>query len=751
MSFNVTIAGTAIPTEVSALKSFKDDLNLAFSLDSSLFSQLDTELGNVQANESKSSVAYVGSPVAWNPGDGPVEFGLQDSATGTLEIVKSSNLISYTDGLDSPQQKSIPVAANIAFLKLTLNFTISANAAGNYSGGSYGVKSALDTSATYAIMFCKRFASSIPVRKAIAETFESFVLPLHKETLAQMSDGDYLLHEFDGNLHLSFGIYAGLDEVLYAGQSTVDVVRAYGSPLATFSVEAKPEITLGAALDFSFQYGTRFEELLSKTKGSARLHLFRSAKATRSTELKAGLTFDANTSASIGLHAQTVQDGLVKAAGGEGTAGGTALARVLSSTSAVSEVNKYVAEVNDKLADWLRRANGLQSNLQLAIETHRSRTLLAGYKFDLNSSQYPSAWQAAIDGDFVKALQTDAVKLDTGSGLESSYQRRTSFRCNFFNLWSLSTWTQFASNTSLVYAGNNVFHLITRVDRTLETDSMGAMHRMDVYFSASANVTTGGQLSDTDIDLHIDLTAQNDPKAAGKIATMLSAIEGGPICDALSRRMHAFTDKSKNGTVQLQVTIPSGAYARINCDPYNGHKPLSESTYNDSLNWAAFAQAADDLNAWPLRSMPTVSTQALLFLKSFQAWEDLNEAANGSATPNRVDPGNAFNHWPDNFPQLDDASRNVIVYSMLAGQSFMNFCAALHDLINISDVNSAGSTWNALVRLITEAIKEDLNVDFLCPAALAIIRLCKSQAVDVSGPLVTATPTRHFAVSVALY
>jgi len=213
--------------------------------------------------------------------------------------------------------------------------------------------------------------------------------------------------------------------------------------------------------------------------------------------------------------------------------------------------------------------------------------------------------------------------------------------------------------------------------------------------------------------------------------------------------MHMFATNSKSGTVQLQVTIPSSAYARVNCDPYNGDKPLTDSTYNDSVNWAAFAQAADDLNAWPLRQMSTISSQNLSFLKSFNAWEDLNEAANGSATPNRINIGNAYNNWPQDFPQAD-GSRNLVVYSMLAGQSFMNFCAALHDLINAGDVNSAGTTWNALLQLITNAIKNDLNIDFLRPAALTIIRLCESQATTVVGPVGGVVPTNHFAVSLTL-
>jgi hypothetical protein len=310
----------------------------------------------------------------------------------------------------------------------------------------------------------------------------------------------------------------------------------------------------------------------------------------------------------------------------------------------------------------------------------------------------------------------------------------------------MSTWSQFSSTYSLVYAGNNSFQLIAKIDLAQASDSMGAMHSIDMYFSATADVAPSGKVSTSDIDLHIDLTAQNDPKAAGSIATMLSAIEGGPLCDSFARGMQAFAANSKSGTAQLQVTISASAYALINCDQYNGDKPAGLSNYNDSVNWNAFAQAADDLSAWPLRNMSTVSSPNLIFLKTFQAWEDLNEADTMATLPSRMHTGNE-SIWPSAFPQVDAGSQALIIHSMLAGQSFMNFCAGLYELVQASTVNSADQTWGDVVNLMTNAIKRDLQVDFLRPAALATIRLCAPSSIAVSGPSLTATPRTTFAVS----
>jgi len=223
----VTIAGAAIPTDAGALKSFEKNLNLAFDLDSTLSSLLDSTLADVPADKAKTAFGYKGPATAWNPGRGPVKFGLQSGAGGTLQVVTSGDLVSYMDGLESPQKKSVPVPSGTAYVSLTLRFNISANAAGSYSGGAYGVKAALNTAETYAVTFCKAFTPATNVRAAIAQTFESFVLPLNQDTLSFLNDNDYLLHEFDGNLHLSFGAYAGLDKVLYAGRGCADVFRRW--------------------------------------------------------------------------------------------------------------------------------------------------------------------------------------------------------------------------------------------------------------------------------------------------------------------------------------------------------------------------------------------------------------------------------------------------------------------------------------------------------------------------------------------
>src|ERR1700677_1169106 len=201
MSFDVSLAGVAIPTDSTALKSLRDDLNLAFGLDKTLSSFLEGPMSGVPSSATKTEVSYT-SPTnaSWAPANGPVTFGLSGSASGKFEIVLTGDLVSYTDDLHDPQKTSVAVPPHIAYTRLTLNFSITAkvSGSGSFSGGAYGVKGSASCTDTYAITFCKAFDPSTPVKTAIGLTFQSFVLPLNAKTMELLDSGDYLLHEVDG-------------------------------------------------------------------------------------------------------------------------------------------------------------------------------------------------------------------------------------------------------------------------------------------------------------------------------------------------------------------------------------------------------------------------------------------------------------------------------------------------------------------------------------------------------------------------
>lgn len=749
MSFDLSVAGKALSTDPNLIKDFRNDKDLAFGLDATLSALLDGPLSGVAANASSSKVSFTSPDASWKLGD--IGFGLSGGATGKFDVVLAGDLVAYRDGLDNPKKKSVPVPPRAAYTRLTLSFSLSVKASGtgSFSGGEFGVKGSADSKTTYAVTFCKVFDPSVLVKDAITQTFQGFVFPLHPNSLANLADGDFLLYEFDGNLKLSFGAFTGINDVLYAGQSCIDVLSVKGSPLATLVPQAKPDIRAGAELDLSFQYTSAFEALLSKLGTTGTMHLFRSNRATVTTSVLAGLTFNGNVSAKLQAKVKKVQDSVVNAAGGSTTSAGQALGQVLTSSQAISAIGSGIGDLNGIVAEWLNRANGFQANLQVAIETTNARTILAAYDFDTSAANFGAAWNAAIDGDFDAALATGAVTLEIGSGLENQYQRKCSLTINLFNLWKFTDWNQYSQSVSMVYAGNGVYHLLANIGRSQETDELGTMHSINFYFAASADTISGSsQVADPQAELHIDLTAQKNAHAAQQIAALLRAVGGGPACDAIAQNMQSFATAAPHGTVQLQITVSAAAYQQIRCDTYVNNKPPAATVF-DQNNWQAFVSASDTLNAWALRDFSGAGAN-LGFFKSYNAWETMNQELNGGTVPNRTEFPMATG-WPQDFPQVGGTNDQVIIIqSMLGAQSFLNVCAGLVALASATDVAAVPSTWNNLLGLIKNVVNSFAVEDFVRPTTLAILTLCNSSVNSVSGPASAGTTTGKFAARLSL-
>jgi hypothetical protein len=91
-----------------------------------------------------------------------------------------------------------------------------------------------------------------------------------------------------------------------------------------------------------------------------------------------------------------------------------------------------------------------------------------------------------------------------------------------------------------------------------------------------------------------------------------------------------------------------------------------------------------------------------------------------------------------------------LAYSMFAGQSFMNFCAALHDLVRASDTPGTNKTWEKFMKILTEAVKSDASIDFIRPTTLALVRLCMTPATKIAGPAPSTIPINHLTVTIDL-
>ena len=136
------------------------------------------------------------------------------------------------------------------------------------------------------------------------------------------------------------------------------------------------------------------------------------------------------------------------------------------------------------------------------------------------------------------------------------------------------------------------------------------------------------------------------------------------------------------------------------------------------------------------------------YFKSFTAWKLFNKEATGASSVDRAHVGDALSAWPDTFPSVS-LPHAMVVYSMLAGQHFMNFCASLKALADLSQTASIGTLWTDLNKQMSDALKQESDVDFIRPAILAAIRLCETSPT-MTGPAVETSPAEHFAVSIQL-
>lgn len=744
MSVDVTIAGTAVPIEPGSLKDLRTDKQLVFELSKDLQPYLDSAIGSAP-DKGPTEVQYTSDAASWNPGASAVTFGLQGGAACSLEIVNSGNLGRYVDGLDSLTLVDVPVAAGRTYVKLMMSFNLSANVSASYSGGDYGVTSKLSTKDTYSVTFCKAFVPATKVRDAIAQTFQSFVLPFRERLLLDMQDGDYLWYEFDGKIGLAVGAYVGLDTAQYAGNGSADLLKLNGSPLATISASVKPQVKV-ATMDFKMDYASRFEAVLSKAGTSGRLHLLKSDKLTDTLTTSAGLMINVNAKVTltqkVSSHVDDLKTSLVQCAGGDGSAGGKAVGVVAD--RADDELNKYAAEVTDKLQSWLNKANGINCNLQVAIERTQQKMLLASYVFDLTDASFAAGWEFAIKGDLYGAVNTSAVTLEPGSGLEREYRQKTSFRCNFFNLWHMQSWEEFTTNVSMVYAGNNVFHMLAKVGRTTATDTVGASRGMDIYFSAGADAKENKPLSNLDISLNIALNGTGDKKVVDTIARLLNAFDNTQTMTGVTRDLTAFNGNAGKRIVQLLVTIPSASFAKIQADDKNGP--------NDQRNWNGFVSAADALDAWALTAPAGLDASMVTFLKQYSSWEQVNMTQTGASSPDRTELVEIVK-FPSDWTSLSSdssAPRAPITYSLWAAQRYMNFCAALRDLGALQTSDDVTTTWERLLTMMTAAVQHNLDADFLRPAALATMQLCKGSSYALTAPTGPAIPVDHFSIAISL-
>ena len=333
--------------------------------------------------------------------------------------------------------------------------------------------------------------------------------------------------------------------------------------------------------------------------------------------------------------------------------------------------------------------------------------------------------------------------------MEKFYQKKTSINLNLFGQLRVAWSDAIISNSRLIYAGNNTFHLIAQVGRQLLLDVNGGQREIDLYFAAEADLTsTALQLGS--VDLHCVLQARGNQNFGKYIANFLGLITTGPNHDALVQSVKTVVTNA-GATELLHLTFNPSAYARLLASTITNGKPGNQTA--DEQNYAAFANACSDL----FTSSPANFTFAGQRL-GYTLWSNWNIASNDQwppspgALPDRTQSGDAaagVNYLNLEFPQAG-TNAALIGYALQAASDFMNFCEDLKTLATLTTAPPQLDAWDKLLARLQSMMKNDVSPDFVAPVALALTQLCAggTPPAELTGPAPNLTDKNSIAITV---
>jgi hypothetical protein len=757
MSLDITVGSRQI-TSLGPLKDLKSNMQSDFKLGPEFQSQLDKPLSTLPPALRSVAIDTSQSP-SWSPGAGEFTFTLSAGVVGRLAVLLAGDaLLSYADEFetdisigpeaksDPPAPKTVTVPGDAAYVCIELEFSIGGGISAEVPVGTVGIFGSVSAQNTFGVAFYRKCSPSDTLHDAIGAAFTNFVMPLHQLTFNSLHVGDYLHHDFNASLQVGLGASIGYTKILYAGQAASDI-----SGTATVfdpNPSIIPAFEATASLAFNFSYAGRFEALLWKDSATiGHMHLYRAKEQDTSIGLHVGIGLISSPADS----AAVISDQLGTAFGKmlPGSLGTMFVSKVLP--KGADEAATYAAEMGGKIGGWLTPINDAQATLDVAISTTRQTFILLDYTFDLSAPAFAVAWKTAFDGDFVKALGIPhgGVSIATGGGMEKFYQKKTSINLNLFGQLRVAWSDAIISNSRLIYAGNNTFHLVAQVGRQLLLDVNGGQREIDLYFAAKADLTsTALQLGS--IDLHCVLRARKNQKFGNYIADFLGLIATGPNHDALVQSVKAVIG-NPGATELLHLTFDPSAYARLQASTITSGKPDNQAP--DIQNYAAFANACNDL----FSSSPANFTEAGQRL-GYTLWSNWNIASNDQwppspgALPDRTQSGNhaaGLAYLNTEFPQASNNAA-LIGYALQAASDFMNFCADLKSLATLTTAPPQLDAWDNLLARLQSMMKNDVSPDFVASVALALTRLCAggSPPAELTAPAPDLTDKNSIAVTV---
>jgi hypothetical protein len=731
MPINLT-AGSGTPIPLGTLKDLQNNALTELNLGNEFVQYLGGPISALPDTLLTTSIQYTSGNQKWTLGTAaPVSFTLSGGVTGKITVIKSGTILSYTDSFPTQVALSLSTTTNSStskpisgpdgsvYICVELDLSIQAGVSISYQPGIYGISGSASTSDTFQMAFYKNCQPGDNLGQSIAIAIGDLVLPFHANTLSGLKPNDFLKHTANANLQLGLGANIGFSKFSFADQWQSGIPGVAGSPTLKLGVNPTAQPTVKLA--YSFAYAATFEQLLwVDAMQHAHLHLYRSDKQTQSLNLTAGITADANATATTTVQSQ-ITGAPANAAPGSPVA--SALGTVFQNFS--SETGKLSSEIDSKITTLLKPLNQtVQVSLDVSIASTNQKFQLLDYTIDLTNPAYAAAWNSMTNGRYLDAIENSngSVQLDPGSGLEQLYGKTASISLNFFGQWVGSWSTTQIANSSLIYAGNNIFHLITVAGLQQVSKINKTSTEVDVYFAAEMDLSAAAPTLHPP-NLNMILRASNNKQFGLYIANFVSLLNQGQDATALTNQIVSLAN-SPNTTQVLQIVFNPSAYGNLT---YSPNPPVAGNDAADRANYAAFASAGANL-------MPSSTPSQFVYAGrnlTYDIWANWNIAgtdnwpAPAGALPDRKQTGAGGGQVQAYLDSVFGANTNALMvgYPLQAASEFMDLC---QDLATLANQPVDATTWNSFVNSLIAIINRDMNLDFVAPAALALTTLCSN-------------------------
>jgi hypothetical protein len=697
----------------------------------------------------------------WKLGtDGNVTFGFAAGALGTLEIKKSGELFSYTQGYEEINRVGVTVPPGFACVIISLKVTLGVEGGAAFSSGGFGVSANLSSSLTFNLRNYKIFPQTMNVGDAVHQAFDCFILPFKTSGFKELNNGDFVEYEFVGKLGLGFGVSYGLSGISIGGRSMSELNRSFTSPIGELVVGLNPTFSADAEFSVAYSYENAYRIIAGRRKDAAAgldqlmLSVFKMDTSGLALQFNAGITISAGAQFSIELKLDQIIDDAANKLFGDLPAGLARDAAIrifkenLKKEEHKRELEKYIKKANEEVAKLLRRVNNQKIALQVLHERTHVNTVLFNVEFDLRQSEAMSqGFAKAMAGDYQAAMKVPGVKLLPGSFIEEVFIRKTTLKFLLFDFFKVTSVTEYYQKAVIVYAGDGVFKLRYLTGVKHEEGHIGHERRAEVYFAAAASTSDFRSVDNLDVKLHFILIDHANRKSARQTVGLLNRI-GGPL-GTHADRILATVEHDASLTVKARCVFDRAAYERLQSDDFindDDDRPPRWPQSRDRRNWDEFVRALEEIDeqGYLEEGFPNL-------VQSFDSWALFNRTAtdqeNSSRPPNRRRPGNLGNQWPSEWINVGESTRRTMKTYLEAGRGFLNLCDDLKRLAQDLEEIHSDEQYRRLLKSLNQMVHEDFKVWFVKTTLLALFRLTGGQIRDVQGPAVADPIDDVYAVS----